>query len=313
MCFMVSPLVQTSSLGSGAGSNKLVGNPGTGGVIQRRARPRPNDCTLPAAASASSARCTVRGLAPSAIASAELDHDSPSASKASTSACSSSTGGASTTTSLARRGDSAKPRFVALTSASVRSSARSRPISTRNRARCDSSACLPPEGARDQRFPRHVAGPRFSQRASQCEQHRTRRERNHRVPGHARHCGRHPPPAPPTPAALRPLQAGAGAPRHARSGAPRACSATRDALSTSAVSAGISASRAARSARASAARAVLIRSRRIAMPATTSSWPARDAGGNDVGIEPGERMLGLIEAADQEQAPDLEIAAHARH
>jgi len=30
-------------------------DPGTGGVIQRRARPRPNDCTLPAAASAPSA------------------------------------------------------------------------------------------------------------------------------------------------------------------------------------------------------------------------------------------------------------------
>ena len=40
---------------------------------QRRAGPRPNDCTFPAAASKSSARCTVRGLVPSAIASAELD------------------------------------------------------------------------------------------------------------------------------------------------------------------------------------------------------------------------------------------------
>jgi hypothetical protein len=47
-------------------------NPGTGGVTQRRARPRPNDCTLPAAASESSARCTVRWLAPSASARAEL-------------------------------------------------------------------------------------------------------------------------------------------------------------------------------------------------------------------------------------------------
>ena len=31
-------------------------DPGTGGVIQRRARARPNDCTLPASASASSDR-----------------------------------------------------------------------------------------------------------------------------------------------------------------------------------------------------------------------------------------------------------------
>src|SRR5262244_3936497 len=104
------------SPGSGAGSNKVVVNPGTGGVIQRRARPRPNDCTLPALASKSSARCTVRWPAPSASARAELDHDSPSARKASTVACSSSMGGASTTTSLASRGASANPRLVALMS-----------------------------------------------------------------------------------------------------------------------------------------------------------------------------------------------------
>ena len=54
----------------------------------------------------------------------------------------SSTGGASTTTSRARRGASTKPWLVALTSASARSSTRSRPTSTRNRARCDSSACF---------------------------------------------------------------------------------------------------------------------------------------------------------------------------
>ena len=35
---------------------KAVVKPGTGGVIQRRARPRPNDCTFPVAASESSAR-----------------------------------------------------------------------------------------------------------------------------------------------------------------------------------------------------------------------------------------------------------------
>ena len=71
---------------------------------------------------------------------AELDHDSPSASRASTVAYSFSTGSASTTTSRARRGASAKPRFVAVTSARVRSALRSRPTSTRRRARYDSSA-----------------------------------------------------------------------------------------------------------------------------------------------------------------------------
>src|SRR5262245_48860996 len=52
----------------GAGSSKVVVNPGTGGVIQRRARPWPNDCTFPDVASESSARCTVRWLVPSASA-----------------------------------------------------------------------------------------------------------------------------------------------------------------------------------------------------------------------------------------------------
>src|SRR3954451_10541244 len=81
----------TYELGSGPGSNKVVGNSGSDVVTQRRARPRRSDCTLPEAASVSSARCTVRGLALSAIASAELDQDSPSARKASTAACSPST------------------------------------------------------------------------------------------------------------------------------------------------------------------------------------------------------------------------------
>jgi hypothetical protein len=49
-----------------AGSNKVVGKPGTGGAIQRRARPRPIACTLPSAIKSSRARCTVRWLAPSA-------------------------------------------------------------------------------------------------------------------------------------------------------------------------------------------------------------------------------------------------------
>ena len=69
----------------------------------------------------------------------------------------------------------------------------------------------------------------------------------------------------------------------------------------------MSASRAACSARASAARAAFVCRRRIAIPATTSSWAALDAGGKRRGVELGERALGLVEAADQEQAPDLEI------
>ncbi len=44
------------------------------------------------------------------------------------------------------------------------------------------------------------------------------------------------------------------------------------------------------------------------MPATTSSCAARSAGGKRRGIEAVEQPLGLVEAADQEQAADLEIA-----
>ncbi len=131
-------------MSGGAGSDKVVVNPGIGGVIQRRALARPNACTFPTAASESSALCTVPWLVPSAIARAELDHDSPSARNASTSPFSSSTVRPSTTISRAPRGASTNPRSVARTSTSYQSSFRSRPISTRNRMRCDSSTCFAP-------------------------------------------------------------------------------------------------------------------------------------------------------------------------
>ena len=59
--------------------------------------------------------------------------------------------------------------------------------------------------------------------------------------------------------------------------------ASGDALSTSAVRAGIRACRAACAARTSAARAARARTRRIAIPATTSSCAVLDAGGNGDG------------------------------
>ncbi len=58
---------------------------------------------------------------------------------------------------------------------------------------------------------------------------------------------------------------------------------TRNALSTSAVNAGIRACRAASSARASAARAGFARRRRTAIPATTNSCAVLNAGGKDAG------------------------------
>ncbi len=86
---------------------------------------------------------------------------------------------------------------------------------------------------------------------------------------HARHAGTHPRRAPSMPATPRLPRAAADAPRHALSGRAAGVFSMTDALSTSAISAGIPASRAARSARTSAARAGLVRRCRIAIPATT--------------------------------------------
>ena len=104
----------------------------------------PASCLRPQANRAPAGRS--RWLVPRARARAELDHDSPSARKANTAACSSSMGHVSTNSVAAsRRSVSANPRFVALTSASVRSILRSRPASTRSPARCDSSASVEPK------------------------------------------------------------------------------------------------------------------------------------------------------------------------
>ena len=69
--------------GSAARSNKIVVNPASGGDSQRCARARPIERTRPAASSSTSARWTVRWLAPRASARAEVDQAAPSASSAS--------------------------------------------------------------------------------------------------------------------------------------------------------------------------------------------------------------------------------------
>ena len=56
-----------------AGSNNVVANPVTGGATQRRARARPSPRTFPSPSRPPSARWTVRWLAPSASARAEVD------------------------------------------------------------------------------------------------------------------------------------------------------------------------------------------------------------------------------------------------
>ena len=65
--------------------------------------------------------------------------------------------------------------------------------------------------------------------------------------------------------------------------------------------------RAARLARASAARAAFVLRRRIAIPATTSSWAVLDAAGRSAGSSSASAALGFVDAPDQQQAPDLEI------
>ena len=138
------------------------------------------------------------------------------------------------------------------------------------------------ERPRDERTPWYVFGPRFGQRACQREQHRTPGQRDH----HA--CVTHDMTAGVDDERFRRLSASTSSSRRGRS-SPRAIrraaglSRTREALSTSAVSAGIRASRASRAALARAARAVFVRKRRIAIPATTKSWAALDAGGKGAG------------------------------
>ena len=158
---------------------------------------------------------------------------------------------------------------------------RSRPTSTRNRARCDSSAYL----ARNARARAYSsARPRAMLRRARV-QARTKPDASRARPRclrRARHDGMRPRRAPSKPATLQPPRAGGPLARHAQSGAPQACSGS-DALSTSADERGDT--RIARGAfgAASAARAVFARSRRIAIPATTSSWAALNAGGKGAG------------------------------
>jgi hypothetical protein len=89
-------------------------------------------------------------------------------------------GRASTTTSLAPARRQREAALRRAHPASAPSTARSRPISTRSRARCDSSACLP---RRPARRARRAIRPRpgLGQRAGEREQHRPRRERDRGV------------------------------------------------------------------------------------------------------------------------------------
>ncbi len=212
----------------------------------------------------------VRGLAPSAMASAELDHDSPSARRARIGACRSSMGGASKTTSCAAWGLRRNPRFVALTFANVPSSTRSLPTSTRSRARCDSSACLPRKTSAISLSLDASAG-QASPSARTSVNNTGRVASETAVPAQRTTLRQAS-----TTSTLDAKRSSTSLSRRGRS-LPREIKraagvfSTSDARLTSALSAGMHASRAACSARASAARASFVCRRRIAIPEANSS------------------------------------------
>ena len=177
------------------------------------------------------------------------------------------------------------PRGVALTPAIGRSTRRSRPTSTRSRARCDSSASLPPN-ARATSTSRETSSGQASPSA-RARANSTGRVASDTTVRPRRTTFRHPSTTKAFDArrsSTSPRSRGRSKPLSMRRAA--GVSRTATAASTSAVSAGMRASRAARPARASAARAAVIRRRRIATPATTSSWTVRSAGGSGAGSSP---------------------------
>ena len=296
-----------------AGSNNAVGKPGTGGVSQRRARPRPNDCTRargrerverPLHGALAGAERQRQGRARPGLPVGEQRRDRRMLGRRPAAPARRPRG--------AWRGASAKPRCVAPMPASGRSIRRSRPISTRSRARCDSSASLPPNAPRDQQLARGIAGPGLGQRAGEREQDRAPRQRHHACAGRGPDAGRRR-----RPSAPEACSASTSSSRSGRSAPPAISRAAgvrsaRDALSTSAISAAIPACRAARSARASAARAAAARSRRRAIPASDQlvRGPCRRRQG--CRIEPGQHPLGLVETAEQDAAAAARDSARAR-
>ena len=220
---------------AGAGSNKVVVNPGTGGVIQRRARAAAERLHLAGrgkrverplhGALAGAQRQRQRRARPRLAVGEEGEHR-PHA-------------------PLRPAAPARRPRGRGAAPAQTLALSRSRPASVAQLLAQPPDFDAQPramrfigvpgaEGARDERAPRHVSRPRFAERAREREQHRTRRERDHCACHRARHDGRHRRRAPSTPATSRPRRARASRSCRARSGAPRACSGCGDALSTSA-------------------------------------------------------------------------------
>ena len=259
-----------SRIAIGAGSNKVVANPATGGVSQRRSGRGRASAPGPAAASASSARCTVRWLDPSASASAELDQASPSASSA-------STAGIGALDRRRQHDDVARsarrerePPAVARMLGERRSSLRKRPISTRSRARWDSSARFAPN-ARATRHPsRHrQATPRPAHAAARTAPAGARAARPSPATGQRRGTRRRRGPSRPAPPRLPRASAGVATRREQTRGRQRQRATRALDLRASALRSEPGAPHARRAgARRAPARP---RPRRSAIPTTTSS------------------------------------------
>ncbi len=281
MCLIPRDVIQPYAFRSGPGSNKPVGKPGTGGVIQRRARPCPNDCTLFDRASSSSARCTVRGARP------QRQRERRARPRLAV-------------------GEDGEHRGVLLLDGTCQHEDVARLARRQHKTllrRADIGQRLelgaePPDLDAQPRAMRFIgvlrperrliiSASRETSAGHACARRRASANSTGRVPSDTtrpclrsgmmegvhdeRRRGRQ---------RSRPPRAATDARCRARSGAPPACRGSRFALSTSAASAGIFACRAAWAARLSAARASFALSRLMAMPATTSSRTTCEAGGS---------------------------------
>ena len=206
---------------------------------------------------------------------------------------------------------SAKPCFVALTRATARNSLRSRPISTRNRARWDSSACFAPN-ARASSTSRGTS-PGHASPSARASANSTGRLASGTSTFRSRTRLRQ---ASMT-SAFEASSASTSSSRRGRS-SPRAISRatgvsrTAKACSTSAASAGMRAQRAASSARASAAWASPGADTPHGNPGDRKLMDGAQRRRQRREIDLRKLVLGLVEAPDQEQAPDLEIARMGR-
>ena len=236
---------------------------------------------------------------------AELDHDSPSARKANTTACSSSTGRASATIRRARRGTSAShwsspARRPA--AAGPCAAGRLRRAAARDAIRRRPSA----ERAGDERLSGHVAGPRFRQGRASATAPGASRATPPCAPD-ARRGGTRPRRARSRPSSASTSSRRSGAPRRSPGGAPPARpAAVRCRLPPSGPGCVPAPPPAGPDGAPRAPpRPGCVASRSLRRQLVRGPRRRRERRR----IELGERALGFVQAPDQQQAPDAEIRA----